>query len=131
MATDLWLLGRVFSAVARLVVPRSASDKQRRQAARATDAWVAAPFEHLLAEARRRVAAFFPANRAGHRLARRDVFTDAELLQLLRALRFQVCRSYAGLAKYEASGLHEILLALRRRQAQLRGPPGPPQGIFR
>jgi hypothetical protein len=131
MATDVWLLGGSLVVVSAVLARAGVTDlRRKRRAARAIDAWACAPIEQLLAEARRRAASFAP-SRAGQRLARQAIATDAELLECLRTLRFQVCSSFAGLKLYDDSGLHAILLALKQRQVQLSGAPGPHLGVFR
>jgi hypothetical protein len=132
MATDVWLLGGTLAAVISAVAAgTSVGDvRRKRRETRAIDAWACAPADLLLAEVRRR-AASFATTPAGRRLANPSIATDAELLELLRTLRFQVCRTFQGLEQYDKSGLHAILLALKQRLAQVNRTPARHEGIFR
>jgi hypothetical protein len=103
----------------------------KRREARVQGEWALAPFEQLLAEARRRVATL-PPTRAAGRLAMRTISDETELLELLRGVRVQVCADFAGLARYDASGVHAILLELRQRHLRrLAASTGLPGGVFR
>jgi hypothetical protein len=131
MATDVWLLGSALALVSAVVAGTGVTDlRRRRREARTLDAWAFAPLEQLLVEVRQRAATLAP-TRAGQRLARLPLATDADLLEALRSLRFQICSSFEGLAQYDRSGLHAILLALKQRQARVKGAPGPQGGVFR
>jgi hypothetical protein len=104
---------------------------RKQREARALDEWELAPLEQLVAEARRRVATL-PPTRAAGRLAMRPVTDEAELLELLRGVRVQVCADFAGLARYDASRVHALVLALRQRHLRREASgPGRQEGVFR
>jgi hypothetical protein len=110
---------------------KSFRSTMKRREARTHGEWDLAPFEHLLAEARLRVA-MLPPTPAARRLTRRVISDEAELLELLRGVRVQVCAEFAGLARYDASGMHAILLALRQRHLRREASaPGRTEGVFR
>ena len=87
---------------------------QEREEARLVDHWAVQPFGRLLAEARLR-AARLPASKAGARLTAEPIEDPEVLLARLRELRIEVCSQFDGAARFVDSGIHELLVALKRR----------------